>query len=147
MLQQFYPMTPKKKKIVLIDQFRMGLVEKNHGPIIKEIVAGIIDKGESPEEAATRECREETGCKVNKLKKIFSYYPAPGSSESYYHLFLAEVKSFKGGRILGQIDEGEDILVRSYSIDEVKKMLNDGRIINGLTIIALQWFYLNYKFN
>ena len=42
-------------------------------------------------------------------------------------------------------DEGEDILVRCYNTDKVKTMLNDGKIINGATLIALQWFYLNYK--
>ena len=138
------PYDPQTKKIILIDQFRTGLVEKVHDPIIKEIVGGIIDKEESPEEAAIRECKEETGCSVHKLKKIFSYYPAPGSSQSYYHLFLAEVVSFEGERILGVEDEDEDLLVRSYSTDEVKTMLNEGRFINGATLIALQWFFLNY---
>ena len=138
------PYDPSTKRIILIDQFRYGLIENNHGPIIKEIVAGIIDKGESPEEAAIRECKEETGCSVHKLKKIFSYYPAPGSSQSYYHFYFAEVESFEGERILGVEDEGEDILVRSYSINEVKTMLKEGEIINGVTLIALQWFCLNY---
>ena len=105
---------------------------------------GGIDKNESPEETAVRECKEETGCSVNKLTKIFSYFPAPGSSQSYYHFFIAEVESFKGERILGEVDEDEDLLVRSYSTDEVKVMLNEGKIINGATLIALQWFYLNY---
>ena len=141
------PYDPKAKKIILIDQFRPGLINNIHEPIIKEIVAGIIDKGESPEKAAIRECKEETGCVVNKLKKIFSYYPAPGSSHSYYHLFLAEVESFEGIRVLGQKDENEDILVRSYSINEVKTMLNDGKFINSVTLVALLWFYSNYITN
>ena len=138
------PFDPNKKKIILIDQFRTGLIEKSQDPIIKEIVGGIIDRNESPEETAIRECKEETGCSVNKLTKIFSYFPAPGSSQSYYHFFIAEVESFKGERVLGVTDEDEDLLVRSYSTDVVKVMLNEGKIINGATIIALQWFYLNY---
>ena len=40
-----------------------------------------------PEETAKRECLEETGCKVKKIMPIQGYFPAPGSSESYYHLF------------------------------------------------------------
>ena len=48
---------------------------------------------------------------------------------------------------IGEKDEDEDILARSYSTDEVKTMLNDGKIYNGATIIALQWFYLNYNTN
>ena len=139
------PYDPKTKKILLIDQFRNGLIKKKHNPIIKEIVGGYVDKNESPKQAAIRECKEETGCTVKKIKKIFSYYPAPGSSQSYYHFFLAEIISFDGFRIVGKKDENEDILVRSYNINSVKKMLNERKIINGLTLIALQWFYLNYK--
>ena len=107
-------------------------------------MAGIIDKGENPKQAAIRECKEETGCDVTKIIDIFSYYPAPGSSESYYHLFLGEVKSFEGERIFGQNHENEDILVKSYDIEEVRDLLNQKKIVNGVTLIALQWFFLNY---
>ena len=139
------PFDPKTNKIILIDQFRSGILNKNHDPIIKEIVAGIINQGESPEETAKRECKEEIDCDVHKLIKVCSYYPTPGSSESYYHLFLGEVSSFEGIRIKGQKDENEDILARCYSIQEVKKLLMNNKIVNGLTLIALQWFFLNYK--
>ena len=56
------PYDSKEKKIILIDQFRPALIGKSDTSIIKEIVAGFIDKNESPEEAAIRECMEETGC-------------------------------------------------------------------------------------
>ena len=55
-----------------------------------------------------------------------------------------EIESFEDERILGVEDEGEDLLVRSYSTDEVKTMLNEGKFINGVALISLQWFYLNY---
>ena len=139
------PYDPISKKFILIDQFRNGLVEKNNNPILKEIVAGFINKGENPQEAAIRECKEETGCKVNKIKKIFSYYPSPGASQSFWHFFFAEVESFEGERLVGEKDEGEDILVRCYTTNEVKNMLDNGQFINGASLIALQWFYLNFK--
>ena len=138
------PYDPIKKKILLVQQFRAGLLKRNDEPIIKEIVAGMIDSGETPEEAAKRECIEETGCKINKITNICSYYPAPGSSESFYHLFLGEIDAFDGERILGEQDENEDILVKSYTIDEVRNLLKSKSIINGVTIIALQWFFLEY---
>ena len=139
------PYDPKTKKIILIDQFRAGIIRKNIDPTIKEIVAGIIDQGESPEETAKRECKEETDCDIHQLTKICSYYPVPGTSESYYHLFLGVVSAFEGIRIKGKKEENEDILVRCYSIEEVKKLLINNKIINGLTLIALQWFFLNYS--
>ena len=120
----FLPYDLIKKRILLLNQFRAGVIKNNHNPIITEIVAGIIDDGETPDEAARRECFEETGCKIKKLTKIKSYFPAPGSSKSYYHFFLGEIDSYEEDRILGQEDEHEDILVKSYTIDQVKNLLN-----------------------
>ena len=137
------PYDPLKKEIILIQQFRPGTISKNFDNYLNEIVAGIIDPGEKPETTAKRECMEETGCKVKKLVPIQGYFPAPGSSESFYHLFLAEIETFVGQRILGLKTENEDILVKSYKISEVKKMLQNKQILNGLTLIALQWFFLN----
>ena len=87
---------------------------------------------------------EETGCRAENILEICSYYPAPGSSESYYHVYLGEVSAFEGERIMGQEHENEDILVKSYDVYEVKELLKQNKIINGLTLIALQWFFLEY---
>ena len=138
------PYDPIKKKILLLKQFRAGVIKREDNPIITEIVAGIIDNGEDPRQAAIRECKEETGCEVNKIIDILSYYPSPGSSESYYHLYLGEVNAFKGERIMGEKHENEDILVKSYDVDEVRQLLKEKKIVNGLTLIALQWFFLEY---
>ena len=138
------PYDPIKKKIILLQQFRPGIIKRKHNPIILEIVAGMIDEGEAPSDAAKRECLEETGCLVNKLIEIYSYYPAPGSSESFYHFFLAEVKSFEGEKIFGQKNENEDILVKSYSIKEIKNLMKKKKIVNAATLLALQWFFLEY---
>jgi len=139
------PFDPKKKEIILIQQFRPGTIGRDLDNYLDEIVAGIIDQGEDPRTTAKRECLEETGCDVKKLIPIQGYFPAPGSSESFYHLFLAEVETFTGERIMGLKSENEDILVKSYKISEVKKKLEKGEILNGLALIALQWFFLNIK--
>ena len=138
------PYDPARKEIVLIQQFRAGVISRYDDDYLYEIVAGIIDENESPEETAIRECFEETGCKVNKIKPIQSYFPAPGSSESYYHLFLGEVNSFEGERITGLKSENENILVKSFKVEHVRNMLKNKEIKNGLTLIALQWFFLEY---
>tara|TARA_Y200000002_G_scaffold253240_1_gene209805 strand:- start:2283 stop:2864 length:582 start_codon:yes stop_codon:yes gene_type:complete len=140
------PYDPKNKKIVLIQQFRPGTISKNSGNYLDEIVAGIIDPGESPEDTAKRECFEETGCTVKNLKSIQGYFPAPGSSESFYNLFLGEVIAPHKENIRGLKNENEDILVRSYSFEKVRAKMENKEIVNGLTLIALQWFFLNiYK--
>ena len=137
------PYDPIKKEIVLIQQFRPGTISRNTNNYLKEIVAGIIDPSESPEIAAKRECLEETGYKIKKLTSIQGYYPAPGSSESFYHLFLGEVDSKNEKKIMGLDTENEDILVESFNINQVKKMMQNGELINGLSLIAIQWFFLN----
>lgn len=139
------PYDPIKKEIVLIQQFRPGTISKNFDHYLDEVVAGIIDEGESPEEAAKRECVEETGCKIKKLIPIQGYFPAPGSSESFYHLFLGEIETFKGIRFKGLEKENEDIKVQSFKIDTIKDKMKKGEILNGLTLIALQWFFLNIQ--
>lgn len=138
------PYDPIKKKIVLISQFRAGLFKRNKNPLSIEITAGIIDEGEMPIETAKRECMEESGCEAKNILEVCSYYPAPGSSESFYHLFLGEVNAFEGERIMGQKNENEDILVKCYDVEEVREFLKKKQIINGLTLIALQWFFLEY---
>ena len=138
------PYDPIRKEIVLIQQFRAGVISRYDDDYLHEIVAGIIDENETPEETAKRECFEETGCKVKKIFPVQAYFPAPGSSESYYHLFLGEVNSFDGERIMGLESENENILVKSYKVEQVRKMLKNKEIKNGLTLIALQWFFLEY---
>ena len=137
------PYDPVKKEIILIQQFRPGTISKNFNNYLDEVVAGIIDDGETPEIAAKRECYEETGCKVKKLIPIQGYFPAPGSSESFYHLFLGETETFEGTRIMGLENENEDIMVKSYKFKDVREKMQNGKILNGLTLIALQWFFLN----
>ena len=138
------PYDPIKKEIILIQQFRAGVLSRNDESYLYEIVAGIIDEGETPDEAAIRECYEETGCEAKKILPIQSYFPSPGSSESYYNLYLGEINAFDGERIRGLQTENEDILVKSFKIDEVRKMLKEKKITNGLTLVALQWFFLEY---
>ena len=138
------PYDPVKNEIILIKQFRAGVISRYDDDYLYEIVAGIIDKNESPEETAKRECFEETGCIVNKVTPVQGYFPAPGSSESYYNLFLGEVNSFEGERIRGLETENENILVKSYKVEEVRNMLKKGEIKNGLALVALQWFFLEY---
>jgi ADP-ribose pyrophosphatase len=138
------PYDPIKKEIILIQQFRAGVLSRYDESYLLEIVAGIVDECENPEQTAIRECFEETGCEVKKIFPIQSYFPAPGSSESYYHLYLGEIQAFDGERIKGLEKENEDILVKSFKIDEVRQMLKKKKITNGLTLIALQWFFLEH---
>jgi ADP-ribose pyrophosphatase len=76
-----------KDSVVLIRQFRIGSWANKDHPFLWETVAGLIEKGETPEDVANRECAEEAGCTPVKLIKISSYYSSPGMLSEYIDFF------------------------------------------------------------
>lgn len=139
------PYDPLLDKVVLIQQCRPGAL---HSPMawILEAVAGVMDKKDrSPAELIQRELQEESGLVAKKLHKICEYWVSPGGSNEYLTLYCAEVDASTAGGIHGLPEEHEDIYVHVVSRTEAYEMVNDGRINNALTIIAVQWLMLNQK--
>lgn len=134
---------PDQQKVVLVEQFRLGTFKGEKSPWSIELVAGMIDEGETPEEAARREVLEESGFEVEQLLPICNYWPSPGGSDEYMSLFCARVDASIAGGIYGALEEDEDILVRDVPVQEAFEALSDGVICNAQTIIALQWLQLN----
>jgi ADP-ribose pyrophosphatase len=137
------PYDAKRDEVVLIEQFRVGAVEKTPNPWLIELVAGLIDKDEQPEEVAHREAQEEAGIVFSALWPITKYFPSPGGSDEFVHLYLGRCESEGAGGLHGLESEGEDIRVTIWSFDDALQAVRDGRIINASTIIALQWLALN----
>jgi ADP-ribose pyrophosphatase len=137
------PYDPQRDEVVLIEQFRVGPLDKVDNPWLIEMVAGLIDKDEQPEEVAHREAEEEAGLVFSGLWPITKYFPSPGGSNEYVHLYLGRCDSRGVGGLHGLAAEGEDIRVRVWALDDALQAVRDGRIINGSAIIALQWLALN----
>ncbi|MEH6564968.1 MAG: NUDIX domain-containing protein [Halopseudomonas sp.] len=137
------PYDPWLDQLVLIEQLRVGAIDKSERPWMLELVAGLIDKDEAPEEVAHREAAEEAGLALLSLTPITQYYPSPGGSDERVHLYLAVVDSRGAGGIHGLEEEGEDIRVSLWSRANAIAALASGRIDNAATIIALQWLALN----
>lgn len=137
------PYDVARDRVVLIEQFRVGAIGKVANPWLIELVAGLIDKDEQPEEVARREAVEEAGLALGQLMPITNYLPSPGGSDEFVHLFLGSCDSEGAGGIHGLVDEGEDIRVHVWPLDEALAQVEDGRIGNAATIIALQWLGLN----
>ncbi|MCD5994977.1 NUDIX domain-containing protein [Pseudomonas sp. CDFA 602] len=137
------PYDARRDEVVLIEQFRVGAVEKAGNPWLIELVAGLIDKDEQPEEVAHREAEEEAGLVFGALWPITKYFPSPGGSDEYVHLFLGKCDSEGAGGLHGLESEGEDIRVTVWSFDDAMQAVADGRVMNAATIIALQWLALN----
>ena len=107
------------------------------------MVAGLIDKDEQPEEVAHREAEEEAGLTFSALWPMTRYFPSPGGSDEYVHLFLGRCSSEGAGGLHGLEEEGEDIRVRVWAFEDALQAVRDGRICNAATIIGLQWLALN----
>ncbi len=138
------PVDPIRNQVVLIEQFRIGPYAVGWDPWLLEGVAGIIEEGESAEDVAVRETKEEAGCEVTDLVPILRYLSSPGACTETVALYCGRVDASRAGGVHGLDEEHEDIKVVVYGVDEALEMLSAGRIVNGKTIIALQWLALNY---
>ncbi|MCI3947422.1 ADP-ribose diphosphatase [Pseudomonas syringae] len=137
------PYDAKRDEVVLIEQFRVGAMKKTQNPWLIELVAGLIDKDEQPEEVAHREAEEEAGLVFDALWPITKYFPSPGGSDEFVHLYMGRCSSEGAGGLHGLESEGEDIRVTVWSFDDAMQAMKDGEIKNASTIIALQWLALN----
>jgi ADP-ribose pyrophosphatase len=137
------PVDFQRQQVVLTRQFRLGgHLAVDRGDMI-EIVAGRVDPGESPEDAARRECHEEIGTLPLKLTRLIGFAPAPALSDEFMILFLAHVDAGKIPAWAGNPCENEEIAVVRYTITEAIGMLDAGLLHSGPTIIALQWLVQN----
>ncbi len=143
---------PWLDNIVLLEQFRIGayvniasenITADTDTPWLYEIIAGIVEAGESHEDVAHREAIEEAGCTLLHLKFIADFYSSPGGSSETTKLFCACVNSKDVDGIYGLEEEGEDIRVKVISFEKAVQWLKEGRLNNASTIISMQWLMLN----
>jgi ADP-ribose pyrophosphatase len=137
------PIDFERQQVVLTRQFRLGgHLAFDRGEMV-EIVAGRIDPGECPEDAARRECHEEIGTHPLKLTRLFGFTPAPALSDEFMILFLAHIDAGKTSNWAGIPHENEEIAVVRHSVADAIELLNAGLLHSGPTIIALQWLVQN----
>ncbi len=98
-----------------------------------EIPAGRVDPGEELVEAAARETEEETGWRPAKLRLLTAFHPTSGLSDQRFTIYVAEDAAHVGD----PTDLNEAAEVRWFAPDEVRAMLVDGRIVDGLTATAV----------
>lgn len=137
------PYDPVRDEVVLIEQFRIGALEKSSSPWLLELVAGLIDKAEQPAEVAVREAQEEAGLQLTELREITQYYPSPGASDEFVYLYLGRCDSSGAGGVHGLPEEGEDIRVHVLSFAQAMQAVADGHLGNAASLIALHWLALH----
>jgi len=125
----------KREQYILAKQFRIGTESE-----LVEIVAGMVDEGEQPEQSIKREIEEETGYTVNRLEQLYTFYSSPGAATEKVILYYAEVSEqhSKGG---GNSQENEHIQLMKYTAKELDQLQTP----DAKTIIAQQWLRLQKK--
>jgi len=121
------PLLPKGR-LILVRQLRVA-VKKS----IWEFPAGTLEKGEPALRCASRELQEETGWRADRIRKVLEYFPTPGVSDEKMHLFIAD--RLKEGTH-HKPDADEELEVKIFSASHVKRMIKDGEIIDGKTLLG-----------
>ncbi len=134
---------PIRDEVVMIEQFRVGAILREEPAWLLEIVAGAVEPGESAEQVAIRESMEEAGCAIQEIQLIREFYTTPGGASEWLSLFYGRVDTSNVGGIHGLDHEDEDIRVSAVTFDEVYQMMEQGKIISGIPIIAIQWLYIH----
>ncbi len=134
---------PARQLVGMVEQFRVGALGLPEGPWQLEVVAGIVEEGETSEDVATRELIEEAGVYNVCLMPICEYLVSPGGTNERLELFCGLVDLHNKGGNFGLASENEDILLHVMSEQQALDALEHGQCNNAASIICLQWLQLN----
>ena len=121
---------PEAGHVILIRQYRHAV---RHW--LWELPAGSVDEGESPEQAARRECHEEIGQVPDTIVRIGAFYPTPG----YYdeEMVFFRVSGLSEPTEAAEVDEDEDIEARTFALRDARDMVRSGEITDMKTVVGL----------
>ena len=136
-----------QRTVILTRQFRLPtLVNGNESGMLIEACAGLLDL-DNPEECIRRETEEETGYRIEHVRKIFDVYMSPGSVTEILYFFVGEYTAAQKVNEGGGVDEDENIEVLELDFDKAYSMITTGEIRDAKTIILLQYAKLNNLVN
>ncbi|NTZ41224.1 ADP-ribose diphosphatase [Enterobacter sp. JMULE2] len=139
------PFDPVRDEVVLVEQIRIAAYDVSESPWLLEMVAGMIEEGESVEDVTRREALEEAGLVVGRTKPVLSYLASPGGTSERLSIMVGEVDATTAEGIHGLADENEDIRVHVVSREQAYQWVEEGKIDNAASVIALQWLQLHYQ--
>jgi len=133
------PYDPERCVALLVRQMRGGpVVDGDSGPDLLEVIAGMIDPGESEETAVRREALEEVGVALNALEGLGSAYTSPGVSTERITLYLGAYsladRTASGG---GLAEENEEIEVVETPLADLARLQDEGGLHDMKTLVLL----------
>lgn len=123
---------PAPRQVVLVRQFRYTI-----NRWIWELPAGSLKPGEDPALAAARECEEEIGLVPRILIRLRSFYPTPGFCDEEMMFFRCEDLQAPTPDSTAHKDEDEDLEPRTFMVDDVRKMIVAGEIVDMKTVAGM----------
>ncbi|EPB6870818.1 ADP-ribose diphosphatase [Enterobacter asburiae] len=139
------PFDPVRDEVVLVEQIRIAAYDVSESPWLLEMVAGMIEEGETVEDVARREALEEAGLVVGRTRPVLSYLASPGGTSERLSIMVGEVDATTAEGIHGLADENEDIRVHVVSREQAYQWVEEVKIDNAASVIALQWLQLHYQ--
>ena len=135
------PYDPVRDRVLLIEQFRTGPLARGDTAAWQlEAIAGRIDPGETPEDAARREAMEEAGLTLTDLIPVAGYYPSPGAISEFLYSYVALVDLPDGSAgIFGEATEAEDIRGHLIPFARMMDLVASGEIANAPLILTALW--------
>jgi len=121
---------PEPGHVILIRQYRYPV-----NAFLWELPAGSVDDGESPEQAARRECHEEIGKVPATIVRMAAMLPTPGYCDEEMVFF--RVSSLEEPTEAAALDEDEDIEARTFELHEAREMIRRGEIVDMKTVAGL----------
>ncbi len=138
------PYDPVRDRIILVEQFRAAAYASGRHPWTFEVVAGIIDRDETPEAIARREAVEEAGREVRgDLVHICDFFVSPGGATEFVKLYCGRVDAGGDGGLHGLVEEHEDIRAHVLDFEDAYARVRANQIPNAVTIISVLWLALN----
>jgi len=139
------PYDPLRDEVVLLEQIRIASYDSSPTPWLLEMVAGMIEPGETDEQVARRESQEEAGLEVGRCKHMLRYLASPGGASERLTIMVGEVNALMAEGIHGLVEENEDIRLHVVSREQAYRWVEAGVIDNAASVIALQWLALHHE--
>jgi ADP-ribose pyrophosphatase len=122
-------------EVVLVKQYRFGTKEFS-----LEIPGGMLDPGDTPAEAASRELLEETGYAGDEPVLLGKVHPNPAIHTNRCYTYLIQNVTYQR---LPEQDSTEDIEVQKVSLAEIPRLIREGKITHALVIAGFFWYFSN----